>query len=233
MLQHVCERARKSRTLQRLIVATDDERIRRAAEGFGVETRMTSPAHRSGTERAAEVARGLDEAIIVVIQGDEPLIDPAAIDAAVAPLAADADLAATTLVEEIGDAGEVFDPNVVKVVLNARGEALYFSRSPIPYLRGKGELELDFRRALARRSGAGPRYLKHIGLYAFRRERLLELAALPECEAESAEGLEQLRWLHAGARIRALPAPGRTIGVDTPADLQRVRRLLELEAEAR
>lgn len=232
MIQHVCERARGSRSLTRLLVATDDVRIRKAVEAFGVEARMTSPGHRSGSERAAEVARDLTEPIVAVIQGDEPLIDPAGIDAVVAPLTEDADLAVTTLVEVIEDPEEIFDPNVVKVVLDARGEALYFSRSPIPYLRGEGELEPDFRRALARRGGAAPRYLKHVGLYAFRRERLLELVALPEAEAEAAEGLEQLRWLHAGARIRALPAHGRSIGVDTPGDLERVRRMLGKEATA-
>jgi 3-deoxy-manno-octulosonate cytidylyltransferase (CMP-KDO synthetase) len=226
MIQHVCERARQARRLTRLLVATDDVRIRQAVEGFGVEARMTSPAHRSGSERAAEVARDLTEPILVIIQGDEPLIDPAGIDAAVQPLADDPSLAVTTLVEPIEEPGEVFDPNVVKVVLDARGEALYFSRSPIPYLRGDGALEADFRKALGRRRGGGPHYLKHVGLYAFRRERLLELVALPECEAEDAEGLEQLRWLHHGARVRALPAPGRSLGVDTPEDLERVRQIV-------
>lgn len=231
MIQHVCERARQARALTRLLVATDDVRIRQAVEAFGVETRMTSPGHGSGTQRAAEVARDLSEPIVVVIQGDEPLIEPAAIDAAVRPLAEDPGLAVATLVEPIEDPHEVFDPNVVKAVLDARGEALYFSRSPIPYLRGEGDLEIDFRRVLARRRGGPPRYLKHVGLYAFRRESLLELVALPESEAEAAEGLEQLRWLHAGARVKALQAPGRSIGVDTPEDLERVRRILAGEVQ--
>jgi 3-deoxy-manno-octulosonate cytidylyltransferase (CMP-KDO synthetase) len=233
LVWHVCERARLARSLTRVLVATDDERIRRAVEGRGGEARMTSASHASGSERAAEVARDLREPIVVVIQGDEPLIDPAAIDAAVAPLAADPELAVSTLVEPLDEPDEIFDPNVVKVVLDGRGEALYFSRSPIPYLRGEGELQADFRPLLARRGGGAPRYLKHIGLYAFRRERLLELAALPECEAGAAEGLEQLKWLHAGARVRAVTAPGRSLGVDTPEDLERVRRLLAAAAGAR
>ncbi len=226
MIQHVCERARQSRALTRLLVATDDVRIRQAVEAFGVETRMTSPGHTSGTARAAEAARDLSEPVVVVIQGDEPLIDPRGIDAAVAPLASDPGLAVTTLYESIEEPDEVFDPNVVKVVLDAQDEALYFSRAPIPYLRGEGELLPDFRRVLAQRRGGPPRYLKHVGLYAFRRERLLQLATLPQSEAEAAEGLEQLRWLHAGARVRALLAPGRSVGVDTPRDLDRVRRMM-------
>jgi 3-deoxy-manno-octulosonate cytidylyltransferase (CMP-KDO synthetase) len=233
MIQHVCERARQSRTLRRLVVATDDVRIRRAVEAFGVETRMTSPGHRSGCERAAEVARDLSEPIVVVIQADEPLIDPAGIDAVAEALAADGGLAVATLVEPIEESETLFDPNVVKAVLDARGDALYFSRSPIPYLRGEGALQADFRRELARRGRSAPRYLKHVGLYGFRRERLLELVALPQSEAEAAEGLEQLRWLHAGARVRALPAPGRSIGVDTPEDLERVRRLVSEVAKTR
>ncbi|MEE9218485.1 MAG: 3-deoxy-manno-octulosonate cytidylyltransferase [Acidobacteriota bacterium] len=226
MIQHVCERARGARALARLLVATDDARIRRVVEGFGVEVRMTSPCHRSGTERVAEAAKQLDEPIVVVIQGDEPLIDPRGIDAAVSALSSDSSLAACTLSERMSDPSEIFDPNVVKVVLDARGNALYFSRSPIPYLRGDGPLQADFRGALARRGDDAPRFLKHVGLYAFRRDRLLEFVSLPPCEAEIAEGLEQLRWLHAGARVRTLIAEGRSIGVDTPADLERVRRLL-------
>jgi 3-deoxy-manno-octulosonate cytidylyltransferase (CMP-KDO synthetase) len=233
LVWHVYERARQARALGRVLVATDDERIRRTVEELGGEARMTSAAHSSGSERAAEVARDLREPIVVVIQGDEPLIEPAAIDAAVRPLTADPEVAVSTLVEPLEEPDEIFDPNVVKVVLDGRGEALYFSRSPIPYLRGEGALRADFRPLLARRGRGAPRYLKHVGLYAFRRERLLELSALPDCEAGSAEGLEQLKWLHAGARVRAVAAPGRSVGVDTPEDLERVRRLLATGAGAR
>lgn len=233
LVWHVVERARRARSLSRVLVATDDERILRAVEERGGEAQLTSSAHGSGSERAAEVARGLRESIVVIIQGDEPMIEPSAIDAAVAPLAADPELAVSTLVEPLEDPEEIFDPHVVKVVLDARSEALYFSRSPIPYWRGDGALRADFRPLLGRRGAGAPRYLKHVGLYAFRRERLLELAALPECEAGSAEGLEQLKWLHAGVRVRAVAAPGRSIGVDTPQDLERVRRLLAAGAGAR
>jgi 3-deoxy-manno-octulosonate cytidylyltransferase (CMP-KDO synthetase) len=226
MIERVCERAMQALALEAVIVATDDERIRGCVEAAGIEACMTSPAHQSGTERTAEVARKRKESIIVVIQGDEPLIDPAGIDRSVAALRDEPELAVCTLAETIETPEEVFDPNVVKVVLDTRGDALYFSRSPIPYLRGEGDLMTDLRAALSRRQEARSGYLKHVGLYAFQRQRLLEFVALPECDAEKAEGLEQLRWLHAGARVRTLLSPGRSIGVDTPADLERVRRMM-------
>jgi len=232
MIERVCERARQARALNEVIVATDDERIARCIEGAGVRACMTSAEHRSGTERVAEAVKDRTEAIVVVIQGDEPLIDPAGIDSCVGALRADADLAVCTIAEVIETTDEVFDPNVVKVVLDARGDALYFSRSPIPYLRAEGELKTDFRAELSRRRDSGPLYLEHVGLYAFRRERLLQLVALPKCAAEEAEGLEQLRWLHAGARVRTLLSPGHSVGVDTPADLERVRRMMAAGSRA-
>jgi len=226
LIERVCERAMQALALEKVLVATDDERIRACVESAGLEVCMTSPAHRSGTERTAEVAKNRKESIVVVIQGDEPMIDPTGIDRAVAALRDEPELAVCTLAETIETPEEVVDPNVVKVVLDARSDALYFSRSPIPFLRGEGNPMADLRAELSRRQGARPRYLKHIGLYAFQRERLLEFVALPECDAEKAESLEQLRWLHAGARVRTLLLPGHSIGVDTPADLERVRRMM-------
>ncbi|MCZ6777829.1 MAG: 3-deoxy-manno-octulosonate cytidylyltransferase [Acidobacteria bacterium] len=231
MIERVCERARQAQVLERVLVATDDERIFRAVEAIGIEVCMTSAGHRSGTERVAEVVKTRKEPIVVVIQGDEPLIDPDGIDRSVAALRQEPDLAVCTLAEVIDEPEEVFDPNIVKVVLDGQGDALYFSRSPVPYLRGEGDLESRVRAVLLRREKGQTRYLKHIGLYAFRRENLLKFVALPECESERTEALEQLRWLHAGARVRTLLSPGRSIGVDTPADLEKVRRLMTSESQ--
>ncbi len=229
MIERVCERARQAQALETILVATDDERISRVVKAIGIEVCMTSAGHRSGTERTAEVAKGRKEPIVVVIQGDEPLIDPNGIDRSVAALREEPDLAVCTLAEVIEEPEEVFDPNVVKVVLDGQGDALYFSRSPVPYLRGDGDLESRVRAALRRKGQT--RDLQHIGLYAFRRENLLKFVALPECESEKAEALEQLRWLHAGARVRTLLSPGRSVGVDTPADLEKVRRRLTAESQ--
>ncbi len=231
MIERVCERARQAQVLERVLVATDDERIFRAVEAIGIEVCMTSAGHRSGTERVAEVIKTRKEPIVVVIQGDEPLIDPDGIDRSVAALRQEPDLAVCTLAEVIDEPEEVFDPNIVKVVLDGQGDALYFSRSPVPYLRGEGDLESRVRAVLLRREKGQTRYLKHIGLYAFRRENLLKFVALPECDSERTEALEQLRWLHAGARVRTLLSLGRSIGVDTPADLEKVRRLMTSESQ--
>jgi 3-deoxy-manno-octulosonate cytidylyltransferase (CMP-KDO synthetase) len=208
LVQHVYERARQSGVAGRVIVATDDERIAAAVRGFGAEVAMTAREHPSGTDRVAEVARGIEADLIVNVQGDEPLIEPAAIDAAIAPLAADASIPMGTLCCPIEAVEELADPNVVKVVVDREGFALYFSRLPIPFVRDQ--------RAEATRC-------RHIGLYVYRREFLLELAALPPTPLEQAERLEQLRALEHGHRIRVVKVPSAWPGVDTPADLERVR----------
>jgi 3-deoxy-manno-octulosonate cytidylyltransferase (CMP-KDO synthetase) len=230
MVQHVHERVRLARSVERVLVATDDERIVRAVQGFGGEAVRTSPDHASGTDRVAEVARGIEAELVVNVQGDEPMLDPAWIDAAVAALRADAGLPIATLSLPLAGAHELADPSVVKVVVDGRDEALYFSRSAIPYVR---LAEADPRRAadvvveqgLARR---------HVGLYAYRRDALARLAALPPSPLERAEGLEQLRALQDGMRIRVVERQGSPgVAVDTPADLERVRELLaELAREA-
>ncbi len=210
MLQHVFERANQARYLHKIIIATDDQRIQEAARAFGAQVRMTRSDHRSGTDRVAEVAESENAQVIVNIQGDEPLLDPAAIDAAVLALASDPDVSMATLAKRIEDPAEVNDPNVVKVVTNLAGDAIYFSRSPIPY---------------AREGGAA--HFKHIGLYVYRREFLLAYSGLPVGPLEQAERLEQLRALENGHRIRVVETDYECFGVDTPQDLERVAMLFE------
>jgi 3-deoxy-manno-octulosonate cytidylyltransferase (CMP-KDO synthetase) len=212
MLQHVWERASQARYLSSVVVATDDERIRQAAESFGARVVMTRADHVSGTDRVAEVASASSAGLVVNIQGDEPMLDPAAIDAAVLGLLEDDDVPMSTLEKRIEDPAEIADPNVVKVVSDARGNALYFSRSPIPYVRESGTVAEAF---------------KHIGLYVYRREFLLAYPDLPVGPLEQAERLEQLRALENGFKIRVIETEYESLGVDTPADWQRVAALYE------
>lgn len=212
LLQHVVERAGQARSLSEVIVATDDARIAATVRAFGGKVQMTAPTHPSGTDRIAEVARGLACELVVNIQGDEPLITPAEIDAAVGPLLADPTIFMGTLACPLS-LEQATDPNAVKVVVGVDGFALYFSRAPIPYLRG------------GHGGGTSP-YLLHIGLYVYRREILLRLAGLPPTPLEERERLEQLRALEHGIRIRVVVTDHRSIGVDTPADLERVRQMM-------
>ena len=217
MIEHVYRRAAAAASIDRVIVATDDERIAQAVRGFGGDARMTSAAHQSGTDRLAEVARALDCDVVVNVQGDEPLIEPAMIDEAVAPFARDAALLMTTLRRRISSDADLHNPNVTKVVVDRDDYALYFSRAPIPYTR-PGQPEASAWR--------------HVGLYAYRRTCLLQLAALPQTALERAEALEQLRALEHGIRIKAIETAYDSIGVDTPEDLERVRRLVAAPARA-
>jgi 3-deoxy-manno-octulosonate cytidylyltransferase (CMP-KDO synthetase) len=212
MIEHVYRRAVACPAVSRVIVATDDARIADAVGRFGGEVRLTRRDHRSGTDRLGEVAATLDCDVIVNVQGDEPLIDPAAIAAAVAPFAEDPSLSMTTLYRRLDDPAEFADANVVKIVIDRSGFALYFSRAPIPHLRNP-------------QSGWPPLY-KHVGLYAYRRSTLLALAALDPTPLERAESLEQLRALEHGIRIKAVETSYDSISVDTPDDLERVRRLI-------
>jgi 3-deoxy-manno-octulosonate cytidylyltransferase (CMP-KDO synthetase) len=215
ILQHVFERASSSRYLTKVVIATDDERIADEARRFGAQVRMTRPDHRSGTDRVAEVASAESAEVIVNIQGDEPLIDPAAIDAAALALLDDADAPMGTLKKRIEDSTEVANPNVVKVVTDHRGNALYFSRSPIPFLRGGDEPHYR------------TDYFKHIGLYVYRRDFLLAYSDLPVGPLERAEKLEQLRALENGYSIRVVETEYESLGVDTPEDLEKVSRMFE------
>lgn len=231
MIQRVYERARLAHSVERVLVATDDERIVHAVRGFGGEVVLTSRDHPTGTDRLAEAVRSIDAEVVVNVQGDEPMLEPAWLDAAVSGLREDASLSIATPSLPLGSADELLDPSVVKVVADGRGEALYFSRSPIPHVRLAGG-DLGQAAAAAVAQGLARR---HVGLYVYRREALERLAALPQSPLERAEGLEQLRALHYGMRIRVVEVQGAAgVAVDTLADLERVRELLaeELAREA-
>ncbi|MBI3263915.1 MAG: 3-deoxy-manno-octulosonate cytidylyltransferase [Acidobacteria bacterium] len=266
MIEHVYRRAAAVRSVSAVIVATDDERIASAVRAFGGDARLTRADHYSATDRLAEVAERLDCELVVNVQGDEPLIDPQAIDAAITPFEADPALEMSTLCRAIDDPAELADPHVVKVVMDRQGFALYFSRAPIPFDRrtvfpdgpanrgrqgssGPRPAEagvpapqatavakaMAVRRSFARRRKAGagrhqwrsalPAF-KHLGLYVYRRSVLLALARLQPTPLEVAESLEQLRALEHGYRIRVVETTAESIGVDTPEDLERVRRIV-------
>jgi 3-deoxy-manno-octulosonate cytidylyltransferase (CMP-KDO synthetase) len=214
MLQHVYERVSLARYLTNVIIATDDQRIYDEARRFGAPVRMTRPDHLSGTDRVAEVASAETAELIVNVQGDEPLIDPAAIDAAILPLAEEPAIPMGTLKKRIEDPGEIDDPNVVKVVTDRFENAIYFSRSTIPYQREKNT--------------GGVIHYKHIGLYVYRRDFLLRYPGLPVGPLERAERLEQLRALENGYKIRVVETEYESIGVDAPEDLERVTKLFEM-----
>ena len=212
MIEHVYRRVGAAPGLDRVLVATDDERVRDAVRAFGGEVAMTRRDHRSGSDRVAEVARSLDCDLVVNVQGDEPLIAPEMIGEALAPLAADPSIPMGTLCRRIEDPADLADPNLVKVVTDRAGFALYFSRAPIPYRGAAG-------------GAAAACAFKHVGLYVYTRAFLLEFARLEPAPLERSESLEQLRALEHGFRIRVAETAYDSIGVDTEADLERVRRL--------
>src|SRR5438477_10488898 len=213
MIQRVYERAKRATRVDRVVVATDDERIAQLVEGFGGKARMTRPDHRTGTERVAEVAAHENGDVFVNIQGDEPLLDPAAVDTAVQALLQDPPAAIATVATPIKTPGDIMDPNVCKVVLDFDENALYFSRAPIPWVRDTA-------------SKTSARHLKHLGLYVFRRDALLEYPTLPQGELERIEHHEQLRWLENGWKIRVAEVEHDAISVDVPEDVTRVEKLL-------
>ena len=230
LVLHTVERAMQARSVSRVIVATDDVRIFDAVRAAGYEARMTSERHPTGTDRLAEVVEALDEFnFIVNVQADEPLIAPETIDRAVERLILNADAEMATTSEEIGDAADVLSSDVVKVVVDERGCALYFSRSPIPFprdlVRRYGALAL----ALELEPETLALFRKHTGLYVYRRSFLLEYARWQPSALEELESLEQLRALARGVKIQVVESHAPSIGVDTEADLARVRRLIEGE----
>ena len=216
LVVHTYERACRARLVDEVIIATDDARVVEAVEPYGARVVMTRADHPSGTDRLAEVAATLDAGILVNVQGDEPLIDPQAIDATVQPLLDDPELLMATARRRIVEPERVHDPNVVKVVSDQRGRALYFSRSPIPYIRDAAD-----------RAGTPACYWQHIGLYVYRRTFVLEYARMAQTPLERLEKLEQLRVLENGLSIAVVDTAYESIGVDTPADLERVRALVE------
>ena len=227
MVQHVYERTSQAGCFDTVAVATDDVRVVEAVRAFGGNVELTRPDHASGTDRIAEVAANTDYDLIVNVQGDEPLIDPQVITAAVEPFRHETGLRIGTIATPITDTEEHLDPAAVKVVVDRHGFALYFSRAPIPYFRIDGPQPPS---DAPRQHPCGLWPLKHIGLYVYTRETLLWLADLPPTQLEQTEGLEQLRALENGCRIRVVQVDYSPIGVDTPQDLQIVREILEEKA---
>ena len=216
MIEHVYRRAAAARGVGAVVVATDDDRIAAAVRKFGGIAALTESTHRTGTDRIAEVAAKLPCDIVLNLQGDEPLIEPETIEAVVAPLMSDPMLEMSTACVAITDRADYDNPNVVKVVRDRSGRALYFSRSPIPFVR------------IPNLESRIPVY-KHLGLYGYRRTFILKFATLPQTPLEKAESLEQLRALEHGYRIQAVETQYDSIGVDTPEDLERVRVRLKAD----
>jgi 3-deoxy-manno-octulosonate cytidylyltransferase (CMP-KDO synthetase) len=213
MIQHVVDRVRQARTVSRILVATDDEKIKAAVEAFGAEAILTRRDHATGTERVAEVAVHVSADIYVNVQGDEPLINPGTIDLVVSAMLEENSIQIATPCIIITHQNDIMDPNIVKVVRDFDSNALYFSRAPIPWVRNADG-------ALA------PLHMKHLGLYAYRRDALLEYATLPPGALERIEQLEQLRWLENGFHIEVVETDFDAVSVDVPADIQRVEQLL-------
>jgi 3-deoxy-manno-octulosonate cytidylyltransferase (CMP-KDO synthetase) len=231
LVEHVWRRAVLADRLDRVVVATDDDRIAAACRTFGAEVARTRSEHPSGTDRVAEVAATLGDLFDVVlnVQGDEPFVSPASLDRLVEAFDGDDPPEMATLVEPVRSADDLFDPNHVKVVADVRGRALYFSRSPIPFHRGAAtRLEADFRPGLAARPGGLAGYWKHQGIYAYRPDALVMLAGMAPAALELDEGLEQLRALAAGFTIRVVPSDYLSVTVDTPADLEKAAAQLAL-----
>jgi 3-deoxy-D-manno-octulosonate cytidylyltransferase len=218
MVQHVYERARHAQLLADIIVATDDDRIRQAVENFGGRAVMTSPAHSTGTDRVAEIAHDVDAPFFVNIQGDEPLIDPAFIDKCAGLVAGGEEM--STLVTRIMTRGDLLDQNVVKVVIDQSGHALYFSRHAIPFPRkylDRGE-DVDLEAST---------YLRHVGIYGYTRKALIAMGEAGKCEMEDLESLEQLRALHLGVRIRVGFVGAAGPCVDVPEDIEKIERAIK------
>jgi 3-deoxy-manno-octulosonate cytidylyltransferase (CMP-KDO synthetase) len=213
MIQHVWERVSQAKKITKVVVATEDERIRTAVRAFGGEAVMTRADHRSGTDRIAEVAVTAQADILINVQGDEPLISPDAVDELAAAISEDESVQLATLAVPLQNAKDIMDPNIVKVVLDFEGDALYFSRAPIPWVRDTA-------------NAVHARHLKHLGLYAYRREALLDYQTLPPGDLERVEQLEQLRWMENGYKIRVAETEHDSVSVDVPDDVPRVEKLI-------
>jgi 3-deoxy-manno-octulosonate cytidylyltransferase (CMP-KDO synthetase) len=214
MIQRVYERAKLSKLASSVIVATDDGRIIKAVEAFGGQARMTRSEHRTGTERVAEVAAHTEGQVFVNVQGDEPLLNPEVLDAAIHALLEEPAASVATVATPIKVPADIMDPNVVKTVLDFDDNALYFSRAPIPWVRDTA-------------SKIEVRHLKHLGLYVFQRNALLEYPTLPQGTLEKIEQLEQLRWLENAWKIRVAEVEHDSVSVDVPEDVARVEKLLQ------
>jgi len=220
--------AKKARHISRVIVATDSEEILRVVQESGNEAVFTSENHQSGSDRIAEVAETLpDSSIIVNVQGDEPLIDPLTLEKAVAAILQDDSIQMATTCESIHDIKDVLSSDVVKVITDEKGFALYFSRSPIPFPREAVKRYGNLENALREEKDLLLLYRKHTGLYVYRREFLLQYTKMPQTSLEKTEMLEQLRALENGARIKVVEVAENSIGVDTPEDFERVKNIIE------
>jgi len=214
MLQHVWERVKRAHEVDEVVIAADKERVIKAAEAFGAKAIFTSPEQPSGTDRLAEVASSVDADVYINVQADEPLVHPLMIDELAQIFEYERNVQMATLIKRIHTQEEINNPNVVKVVVDRKGYALYFSRSPIPYVRDRAGADV---------SG---RYFKHIGLYSYSKDFLFTYTNLPKSMLENDEKLEQLRALEHGYKIRTIETRYDTVGVDTEEDLERVRRIL-------
>lgn len=214
MIQHVYERVRQAKLLDGVLIACDDERILKAAQKFGARAVLTAANHLSGTDRIAEAAKNISCGLVINIQGDEPLIKACVIDELAAVMREEKAAPMGTLIKKIENSGEIENPNVVKVIIDQHKYALYFSRSVIPHPRDQGNY-------------TGRTYYKHLGIYAYRKDFLLNYKNLPKSNLEEIEKLEQLRVLEAGYKIRTVLTDVETIGVDTPEDLQRVEKIFQ------
>jgi 3-deoxy-manno-octulosonate cytidylyltransferase (CMP-KDO synthetase) len=219
MIQHVYERVCQATCIERVIIATDDERILRVIEEFGGEARITSTGHTSGTDRVAEVACQQEADLIVNVQGDEPFIDPSCIDAMIRPFYGEPGLLISTLCHSITSEDDLYNPNIVKVVTDRKGYALYFSRSPIPY---SPHSNLILKNASV--------FKRHMGLYTYRKAFLEQLHRLEKSSLENMESLEQLRFLENGYRIKVINTNYQPMAVDTPDDLERINEFLKERA---
>ena len=227
LILHTLEQAEKAECVSRVVVATDDERILRVVRDSGAEAVLTSKDHQSGSDRIAEVAETLPEgSIIVNVQGDEPLISPETIEKAVEAISENDEVQISTTCEKIKDIQDVINPDVVKVVIDENGFALYFSRSPIPFPRDEVRKVGTIEKAIAENSNLVGLFRKHTGLYVYRRKFLLEYTRFPQTVLEKAEKLEQLRALEMGAKIKVVEVKETSIGVDTQADFERAKSIL-------
>ena len=213
VIQHTWENARKSKRIEDLIIATDDKRIYNSCRGFGARVIYTSRAHKSGSDRLTEVVDSIDTKIVVNIQADEPFLHPSMIDDAVDSILKDGSIDVATICHKIKSKEELWDPNVVKVVMDRKGFALYFSRSPIPYDSG--------------RTSESSGYYKHVGLYAYTKDFLFTFKSLPQSKLEKIERLEQLRIIENGYRIKVVETRFNTVGIDAPEDLQKATELIK------
>lgn len=218
LVYHTYLRACRAKLVGRVVVAADDTRIKDNLEALGVPVIMTRPDHPSGTDRLAEVAMEAPEDIIVNVQGDEPLLDPEVVDAAVIRLASDPEVVASTACHRLTDPDDIRNPNMVKVLRDLEGNALYFTRAAAPHVRDAADLS---------EAAAMQVYYKHIGLYVYRKDFLLQYAAMPATPLEKLEKLEQLRILEHGYKMAVVETDYTGIGVDTPEDLKRVARFME------